>query len=230
MGAATAFTGSHKSVFRQSLTSCAATLEGRQIKGEFKPTNNFLLVKVADVQDETEGGILLTGKSKIKKSEGTVVSVGPGKTHQESGVVFEMPVGEGDGVVFGKFDGTEISYNGEPHTLIRDDDILVKFSGDKLTMDSVDVVRDAVLVYAPNKEEETTGGILIAKSSTSESRPSTGEVIKVGPGRMAANGSLMEMDVEVGDMVKFRDYAGNEVEIGGEEYVVVRMIDILAKF
>jgi chaperonin GroES len=219
-----------KPAFSRLSTQCDATLEGRTIKGELKPINNFLLVKIADAKEQTEGGILLAGKAKIKKTEGTVVSVGPGKTHQESGIVFDMPVLPGDGVVYGKYDGTEVDYDGERHTLIRDDDILVKFTGGELTLDSVDVVRDAVLVSVNTKEEETSGGILIAKSSSKDSKPSTGEVVKVGPGRMASNGTLMPMDVAVGDMVKFRDFAGNEVTVEGQDYSVVRMADILAKF
>lgn len=208
----------------------ATTIEGRKIAGEVQPLNNFLLVKTAKAVDKTDGGILLTGKAKIVKTEGKVISVGPGRTHPDSGLVFELPVQPGDGVVYGKYDGTEIDMDGEKHTLIRDDDILVKFHGDALTLDSVEVVRDNVLVYVQKKDIETEGGILIAKSSKSQSKPSTGEVIKVGPGKMAANGELMAMDVKPGDMVKFRDFAGNEVEIEGKEYSVVKMADILAKF
>lgn len=208
----------------------AATLDGRKIAGDVAPLNNFLLVKIAGAKDQTEGGILLTGKAKIKKTEGKVVTVGPGKTHQDTGVVFDMPVAPGEGVVYGKYDGTEIDLNGEKHILIRDDDILVKFTGDELTLEGADVTRDNVLVYVERKEAATEGGILIAKSSKTENRPSTGEVVKVGPGRIAANGELMPMEVEAGDMVKFRDFAGNEVNIGDKEYSVVRMSDILAKF
>lgn len=212
-------------------TSCGATtLDGRKIAGDIKPLNNFLLIKIAEAIDKTEGGILLTGKAKVKKTEGIVVAVGPGKTHQDSGIVFEMPVEEGEGVVYGKFDGTEIDLNGDKHTLIRDDDILVKFKGDALTMETVETVRDCVLVHVETNESESEGGILLAKSSTKENRPSTGEVVKVGPGRMASDGSVMDMDVAVGDMVKFRDFAGMEVEIDEKEYSVVRMADILAKF
>ena len=47
---------------------------------------------------------------------------------------------------------------------------------------------------------------------------------------MASNGELMTMDVSPGDMIKFRDFAGNEVEIEGKEYSVVKMVDILAKY
>jgi chaperonin GroES len=225
-----AFSTLHLGSQKLSTLSRKAKVDGRTVEGEVKPTNNFILVKIADAIEQTQGGILLTGKAKIKKTEGKVVSVGPGKTHPETGAVFDMPVKSGENVVYGKYDGTEIDIDGAKHTLIRDDDVLVKFTGDDLTVDSVQVVRDAVLVHVETKERETEGGILIAKSSSSETKPSTGKVVKVGPGRVATNGDLMEMEVSPGDYIKFRDYAGNEVEIGGEEYTVVRMMDILAKF
>jgi chaperonin GroES len=210
---------------------CQATkLDGRKIEGSVQPLNNFLLVRKAPLLEETVGGILLTGKAKIVKTEGKVISVGPGRTHPDSGLVFEMPVAPGDGVVYGKYDGTEVDIDGDKHTLIRDDDILVKYSGDELTLESIDVIRDSVLVFVDKSEEETEGGILLARTSKADSKPSTGEVVKVGRGRMASNGKLIAMDVAVGDMVKFRDFAGNEVEIEGKEYTVVKMADILAMY
>jgi len=214
----------------KSLMTFGATLEGRTIEGEIKPTNNFIFVKLSAALEETDGGIILAGKSKIAKTEGRVMSTGPGKTHQESGILFPMPVKEGEGVVYGKYDGTEVNYNGERHTLIRDDDILVKYSGDSLDLESSEVTSDNVLVYVdPKEEQETAGGLLLAQTSTKK-KPSTGKVVKVGPGRMASNGVLMEMDAKIGDMVKFRDFAGNEVLIQDDEYSVVRMVDILAKY
>jgi len=84
------------------LFAATTLLEGRKIKGDVKPLNNFLLVRKADAQEQTQGGILLTGKAKIVKTEGTVVAVGPGKTHPDSGLLMEMPINVGDGVVYGK--------------------------------------------------------------------------------------------------------------------------------
>jgi chaperonin GroES len=180
--------------------------------------------------NQTEGGILLTGKAKIQKTEGLVVAVGPGRTHPDSGKVIAMPVQPGEGVVYGKYDGTEVKLNGIPHTLIRDDDILVKFHSGKLTMDTVDVTRDNVLVKVERQEAETIGGILIARSAKKNDKPSMGRVVKIGPGKMAADGSLIPMEIQVGDMVKYRDFLGNDVEIDKEEYSVIKMADILAKF
>ena len=225
-----AFT-SHKLGGARQPTFCGVKVDGRTVEsGAVQPANNFILVRKADAVEKTEGGILLTGKAKVAKTEGLVVSVGPGKTHPETGAVFDMPVAPGEGVVYGKYDGTEIDIDGTKHTLIRDDDVLVKFTGGTLTLDSADVIRDAVLIHVETKETATEGGILIAKTSKSEKRPSTGKVVKVGPGRFATNGEKMEMEVQPGDYVKFRDFAGNEVEIEGQEYSVVRMADILAKF
>ena len=225
-----ASSSSHRTATSTTALQAEATLDGRKIKGQVKPLNNFLLLKCADAAEETDGGILLTGKAKIQKYEGQVVSTGPGRTHPDSGLVFDMPVQAGESVVYGKFDGVELDLSGEKHILIRDDDILVKYTGDALTLDSVSVCRDNVLVFVDKSEQETEGGILIAKSSKSENRPSTGQVLKVGPGKMASNGELMTMDLEPGDMVKFRDFAGNEVEIEGKDYSVVKMSDVVAKF
>lgn len=215
---------------RMSSSKLDVMLEGREITGAVKPCSNFILVKIAESDEETEGGIILSAKAKVPKTEGKVISVGPGRTHQESGILFPMPVDEGDCVVYGKYDGTELNYDGAKHTLIRDTDILVKYTGNKFLLENVEMTADSVLVKVNRSgEEETTSGLLIA-STSNKGKASTGEVVKVGPGRMAQNGEIMAVDVVPGDFVKFRDFAGNEVEIEKQDYAVVRFPDILAKF
>jgi chaperonin GroES len=226
-------------------TTTTTTLDGRKIQGDLTPLNNFILVRAAKAIEETTGGILLTGKAKQVKSEGVVVAVGPGKTHPDSGILIPMPVVPGNHVVYGKYDGTELDISGTKHTLIRDDDILIIYTSDTLeNLDTVQVVRDRVLVHVERKDgtSATEGGILIAASTSQSAKPSTGQVVKMGPGKVMANGQVMNPMVDGGngdddrfvlqldDYVKFRDYAGNEVEIAGEEYTVVQMADILAKF
>mmetsp|Transcript_2391 Transcript_2391/g.6930 ORF Transcript_2391/g.6930 Transcript_2391/m.6930 type:complete len:265 (+) Transcript_2391:123-917(+) len=213
--------------------TAVATLDGKDIDNEFTPINNYMLVQGAETKEQSDGGIILTGKQKITKSEGKVVSVGPGRIYEDSGVYIPMPVKAGESVVYGKYSGTELDYNGKKHLLVSDIDVMVKFEGDELTLEGADVIYDNVMVYVEEKEEDASvGGILLAKSSTKSrsTKPSTGEVIKVGPGRTAINGELMEMDVAVGDFVKFRDFSGEKVEIEGKKYSVVKMNDILAKF
>jgi len=215
------------------------------VDGTVKPVGNFILVKKAEVESQTDTGILLSESSKVVKTEGRVVEVGPGKLHPDSGIPYPTPVSVGDGLIYGKFDGTEISIDGIAHSLIRDDDILVKFDvgggdgdGDgedatvTVTEDNVEAVNEGVLVFVETRELATSGGLLLGSSSSSDGskRPSTGVVVKVGPGRMAASGDMIPMNVEVGDQVKFMDFAGNEIKIGDKEYSVVKMPEILAKF
>lgn len=142
-----------------------------------------------------------------------------------------MSVSVDDTVYYGKFDGEEINYNGAKHALIRDDDVLVKFAaGSEATLENAEVMSDNILVKVQKVADIESGGILIAKTVKKATVSSIGEVVKVGPGKFAFNGVLMEMDVTPGDMVKYRDYAAQEVEIGSEKYAIVRMNDLLAKF
>jgi chaperonin GroES len=217
--------------FTRTAIQCNVKIDGRTIEGDFKPTNNFILVKLGETAGQSEGGLFLTAKkAKFKKAEGQIVSTGPGRTHEETGFVFPMPLAPGDGVVYGKFDGEELNIDGAKHILIQDNDVVVKYSGAELTLETANVIADNVLVYIERKKEEKAGDIFIAKSSFTDARPSSGEVVKVGPGRHAANGEMMPMEVAPGDMVKFRDFAGQDVTFDGKDYSVVRMSDILAKF
>ena len=209
---------------------CFGTLDGKTIDGQFTPINHMVLIKLDAKKSETSGGLLLASKVKVKKNEGTIVSTGPGRVNQESGVKFDMPVAPGEKVIYGQFSGTQLNLDGDAHVLIQDADILVKYTGESLNLATAQMLRDNVLVKVENKQEESTGGILLAKSSTGKAKPTIGEVVKVGPGRYATNGKLMAMDVEEGDMIRFRDFTGNTVDIDGEEFSVVRMNDILAKF
>lgn len=220
-----------KQSFRTSSLSAENLLEGRKIGGEVKPINDFVLVKTLGEQESTDAGILLTGSAKVTKTEGKVVAVGPGRTHPESGRLFTSPLEEGDSVVYGEYDGTEIDLNGETHMLIRNDNVLVKYVGDKLLLDAVEVVGDCILVEIDDDEQSTAGGVLLAAASkTGEKRPSTGTIVKVGEGKMAGDGTMIPITVSVGDKIKFLDFAGNEIEIEGEEYSVVRMGEVMAKF
>ena len=55
-------------------------------------------------------------------------------------------------------------------------------------------------------------------------------VVKVGPGRITSTGAVAEMPLKIGDNVKFRDYAGTDVKIGGDDYFVMYATDVLAKW
>merc|ERR1711937_243641 len=149
----------------------------------------MVLVKLDEKETETGGGLVLTSKVKVKRNEGKIVATGTGKINQETGFKFDMPVSEGEKAIYGSFVGTQLKYNGEPHVLIRDSDIIVKYTGEKLNLETAEMLRDNVLVKSDKqKEDESIGGILLAKTSSAKPKPTIGEVIKVGPGRYATNG------------------------------------------
>lgn len=87
-------------------------------------------------------------------------------------------------------------------------------------------LNDRVLVKRLESEEKTAGGLYIP--DTAKEKPSKGEVIAVGPGKVADNGQRVAMDVKQGDTVLFNKYAGTEVKIDGVEHLVMREDDILA--
>lgn len=85
---------------------------------------------------------------------------------------------------------------------------------------------DRVVLKVQKEEEQSIGGIVIA--SNAKEKPTTGEVIAVGNGRILDNRQRVEPEVKVGQSVVFDKYAGSEVKYEGEEYLVIRENDIIA--
>lgn len=205
------------------------TLDGQEIRGPITPLRNFLLVKVKDTLTATEGGILLPDQSKERPTEGLVVAAGPGKIHPFTGVRIRSPIRAGMSVVYGKYDGKAIVYNDDSCQMIRDDDCLLAYEGVTMKLANVVPVRDYVLVALDDDPETlaTKSGVVIANQVMANDLPCEGTVVKVGEGRMTSKGVLSTPPVKVGDRVKFKDYAGNEVKIEGDVYMVVKLVDIL---
>lgn len=84
---------------------------------------------------------------------------------------------------------------------------------------------DRVVLKQSTPEEKTKSGIIL--TSTSQEKPQQAEVIAVGPGGVV-DGKEVTMQVKAGDKVIYSKYAGNEVKLDGEEYIIVRQNDILA--
>jgi chaperonin GroES len=87
-------------------------------------------------------------------------------------------------------------------------------------------IGDRLLVKRIEAEETTAGGIVIPDSA--KEKPKEGEVISLGEGRLLDSGDRVPFQVNTGDRVLFTSYAGNEVKIGGEEYLIMSEDDILA--
>jgi chaperonin GroES len=85
---------------------------------------------------------------------------------------------------------------------------------------------DRVVVNRKPKDEMTSSGIVLP--DTASEKPQEGSVLSVGHGRVLDNGKRVEMEVKTGDTVLFAKYAGTEVKLDGEEYLVIREPDLLA--
>ena len=83
---------------------------------------------------------------------------------------------------------------------------------------------DRVVVKPAAAEEKTAGGIILP--DTVKEKPVEGNVVAVGPGKVADDGKAIKMEVKVGDKVLYGKYSGTEVTINGEEYLIMRESDI----
>ncbi len=88
-------------------------------------------------------------------------------------------------------------------------------------------LEDRVIVKAMESEDVTASGIVLP--DTAQEKPQRGKVVAVGEGRMKKDGKRVPLDVKKGDEVIYSKYGGTEVKIEGEELLIMKVSDILAK-
>ena len=86
-------------------------------------------------------------------------------------------------------------------------------------------LHDRVLVRRVDEDEKTSGGIIIP--DTAKEKPSQGEVVSVGPGERDDNGNRVTLDVKKGDKILFGKWSGTEVNVNGEELLIMKESDIM---
>jgi chaperonin GroES len=86
-------------------------------------------------------------------------------------------------------------------------------------------LQDRILVKRIEEEEKTKGGIIIP--DTAKEKPSEGKVVAVGKGKVLDDGKLHPLEIKKGDRVLFNKYSGSEVNIDGEEHLIIREDDVL---
>jgi chaperonin GroES len=94
-------------------------------------------------------------------------------------------------------------------------------------MAKIQPLGDRVVIKATPKEEVSRGGIVLP--DTAKEKPQEGKIIAVGPGRLTEDGNRIAMEVKKGDKVIYSKYAGTEFKLDGEELIIMREGDILAK-
>ena len=86
-------------------------------------------------------------------------------------------------------------------------------------------LQDRIIVKRIDEEEKTKGGIIIP--DTAKEKPQEGKVIAVGRGKVLEDGKVQPLDVKKGNRVLFSKYSGTEVNIEGEEHLIIREDDVL---
>jgi chaperonin GroES len=85
---------------------------------------------------------------------------------------------------------------------------------------------DRVVIRALDAEQKTAGGIIIPDNA--KEKPQKGEVVAVGPGKIADSGQKISMELKKGDKVLYGKYSGTEVTVDGKELLIMRESDVLA--
>ena len=91
-------------------------------------------------------------------------------------------------------------------------------------MTTIRPLQDRVLIRRIEEDQKTAGGIIIPDSA--KEKPIQGEVMAVGPGARNEQGQTLPMDVQVGDIVLFGKWAGTEIKLDGQEYVIMKETDL----
>jgi chaperonin GroES len=86
-------------------------------------------------------------------------------------------------------------------------------------------LRDRILVKRIEEQEQRFGGIIIP--GTAKEKPQQGRVVAAGKGRVNDKGQVFPLDVKEGDTVLFGKYAGSEIKLDGEEYLIIREEEVL---
>jgi chaperonin GroES len=92
-------------------------------------------------------------------------------------------------------------------------------------MSTIRPLQDRVIIRRVKEEEKSKGGIIIPDSA--KEKPTEGEVMAVGNGKVQEDGTVRKLDVKVGDRVLFGKYNGTEVKVDGDDRLIIREEDIL---
>jgi chaperonin GroES len=95
-----------------------------------------------------------------------------------------------------------------------------------LSVSTVKPLGDRVFVKVSEAEEKTAGGIILPDNA--KEKPQIGEIMQVGPGKRNDDGTFAPLEVKVGDKVLYSKYAGTDIKLGGDDYVLLTERDILA--
>lgn len=114
------------------------------------------------------------------------------------------------------------------HVVFETEETLMAKSAVKSKTEKLVPLGDRVVLKRAEAEKTTLGGIVLPDSATD--KPQRGEVLAVGEGYVRRDGTKIALTVKAGDLVLFSSYAGDEIKVGDETYLLLRESDILATF
>uniref|UniRef100_A0A7S0RR56 20 kDa chaperonin, chloroplastic n=1 Tax=Chlamydomonas leiostraca TaxID=1034604 RepID=A0A7S0RR56_9CHLO len=199
---------------------------------KISPRGDRVLVKVAEEETKTRGGILLPTSAVKKPTSGDVVELGDGRVNGETRPFI---LKTGDTVLYSKFGFmyTDIKLKEQDFILIREEDVIGIMPRQNAQADDIPNMKpmsDRVLIKVEETADVTIGGVLLPE--TAKERPLSGTVVSTGPGKYDAEAEEKRkpMRVQPGDRVLYFKYAGDNMETpDGTKYVVLREDDILCK-
>ncbi|KAL6974637.1 20 kDa chaperonin, chloroplastic [Sarracenia purpurea var. burkii] len=207
--------------FRGLVVKAATTVAPKYTT--LKPLGDRVLVKIKTAEEKTVGGILLPTSAQSKPQGGEVVAIGEGKTIGKSKV--DISVKTGAQIVYSKYAGTEVEFNGSNHLILKEDDIVGILETDDVK--DLKPLNDRVLIKVTEAEQKTAGGLLLTEAS--KEKPSIGTVVAVGPGPLDEEGKRKALSLSAGNTVLYSKYAGNEFKgADGSDYIALRASDVIA--
>lgn len=194
--------------------------ESVSVKGDIAPLGSHILVRLQKPEEMTATGLVLPKRG--KPNEGEIIAIGPGEPNRKTGELEAVSVAPGSRVMYANAYFDKFDIEGVEHGLLREDEILLSYTGEELVEERVSMPRGRALVKLSEPKQETDSGLLLSKGAADDSS-SVGLVVAVGEGDAA--------DVAKGDVVRFR--YGNEVKFKAgkqkDKYMSVRLSDCIAK-
>ena len=188
-----------------------------------KPLGDRVLVKIKTAEEKSVGGILLPTSAQSKPQGGEIVAVGEGRSIGKTKV--EISVKNGTQVLYSKYAGTEVLFDGSTHLILKEDDIVGILETDDIK--DLQPLNDRILIKVAEVEEKTAGGLFLSEAA--KEKPSIGSVIAAGPGPLDEEGNRKSLSVSPGNTVLYSKYAGNDFKgADGADYVTLRASDVIA--
>ena len=183
----------------------------KEIESGLHPMNDYIFVK-QDLPSDKIGSIVVPDNAKIKPQQGVVIKVGKGSDK------FTMDIEVNDRVVFNKKGNIEVVIDEKPYLIVHSQNVIYTINNKNMKVKKV--LSDRVFVKPEKTETQTEAGIIIP--DTAIQKPSKGIVLAVGSGYPSK-----PMELKEGDNVMFQIGAGIQMEIQGEQILVIRESEII---